>query len=281
MARFASFLILLTLAGLAAPSRAAAEVATASPSDPSALCERAILVGARQGGVPTAVLHSIALSETGRNLGGRFRPWPWAINREGQGHWFATRQEALDFARASIAAGRRSFDVGCFQINYHWHGANFPSLEAMFDQETGGIYAARFLKGLEQELGSWTLAAGAYHSRTPVFAERYRARFDRILAGLGGAPLVVAEADAGEVEAGPPRPSRTRMAGRPKVITIGAAPAIADPLAARVAAIRVERGRVPPSVAAAAEAEAAGTDEAEEAGATPGPVIVSTRGAPL
>ena len=101
--------------------------------------------GARRAGLPQEVLHAISLTETGRAQGGRLRPYPWAINREGKGFWFKNREEALAFAKASVAAGRRSFDVGCFQINYHWHGHNFPSLEAMFDPDTGADYAARFL----------------------------------------------------------------------------------------------------------------------------------------
>jgi hypothetical protein len=167
MARLAGMIALLALA-LSAPEGRA----ESAPERAAALCERAAVAGARRGGAPEAVLHAIALTETGRPLGGRLRPWPWAINREGEGHWFATREEALAFARASVAEGRRSFDVGCFQINYHWHGREFASLEAMFDQEAGGAYAARFLRELEDELGSWTAAAGAYHSRTPELARR-------------------------------------------------------------------------------------------------------------
>jgi hypothetical protein len=53
------------------------------------------------------MLHAVALTETGRKTGGRIRPFPWAINREGQGRWFETREEALAFARQSVADGRR------------------------------------------------------------------------------------------------------------------------------------------------------------------------------
>lgn len=213
--------------------------------------------------MPEPVLHAIALTETGRKLGGRLRPWPWAINREGVGHWFATREEALDFAQASVAAGRRSFDVGCFQINYHWHGHEFASLEAMFDQEAGGAYAAGFLRRLQGELGTWTAAAGAYHSRTPEFAQRYRTRFDRIYADLGGARLAVAAVEGPGEAAEAPRRSRTRMAGRPKIITLGAA---AQPTPAPPPAIRVERGKIPPSLVQAGQ---------------PTPAVLSSRSAPL
>jgi Transglycosylase SLT domain len=195
-------------------------VAAGAGQDPAAICERAIVDGARRSGVPESVLHAISLTETGRPSGGRLRPWPWAINREGRGHWFASRDEALAFARASLAAGRPSFDVSCFQINYRHHGHNFPSLESMFDPDVSADYAAQFLRSLYAELGSWSSAAGAYHSRTPARASAYRARFDRILAGLGGAPLVVAEAAPETGNAAPPRKSRTRMTRGPKIITL-------------------------------------------------------------
>lgn len=207
--------VLLLPCLLAAPALAA---------DDAAICERAIVTGAQRQGVPESVLHAVSLTETGRPDRGKLRPWPWAINREGQGFWFRTRAEALAFARQSVADGRLSFDVGCFQINYYWHGKNFPSLETMFDPEAGAAYAARFLGGLHAERGDWSAAAGAYHSQKPDRAGVYRARFDRILAGLGGKPLVVASASPGATDASPeaPRKSRTRMSRGPKIITLPA-----------------------------------------------------------
>jgi hypothetical protein len=267
MAQLTGILLVLLALGAAAPAKAQGVADEAA----AAVCERAIVAGARRGGVPVSALHAIALTETGRQMGGRTRPWPWAINREGEGHWFATRDEALAFARSSVAAGRTSFDVGCFQVNYRWHGHAFASLEAMFDQETNGTYAAQFLRTLHDELGDWSAAAGAYHSRTPEFANRYRARFDRIHAGLGGAPLVVADlGPEPEAAPDPDRPSRTRMRVRPKIITLsGTAPA--EPSAgAAVAGIKVERGRRPRSV-----------EQAEAEAAAGGPVVLSTRNAPL
>jgi hypothetical protein len=38
-------------------------------------------------------------------------------------------------------------------------------------------YAADFLASLHTELGSWEAAAGAYHSRTPKYADPYREKF--------------------------------------------------------------------------------------------------------
>ena len=61
------------------------------------------------------------------------------------------------------------------QINYRWHGHAFPSLDDMFDPEWTATYAAQFLRTLYEERGSWSEAAGAYHSLTPEKAQIYRA----------------------------------------------------------------------------------------------------------
>jgi hypothetical protein len=116
---------------------------------------------------------------------------------EGEGQWFATREEALAFAEARHAEGAESFDVGCFQINWRWHHENFVSIDQMFDPLANASYAAGFLNTLHQEGRSWSEAAGAFHSRTPEHADRYRAMFDS-----HRATAVAAGADEGRL-AGP------------------------------------------------------------------------------
>lgn len=150
-------------------------------------CLTAARTAASETGVPFEVLVAIAQTETGRRIDGSVQPWPWAVNLEGQGHWFATRAEAFDFAAQAQAQGGRSFDVGCFQINERWHGENFASLTEMFEPLANARYAARFLRSLYRETGDWSAAAGAYHSRTPGLADGYRQIFDRHLAAIGGA----------------------------------------------------------------------------------------------
>ncbi len=212
----------------------------------SALCERAVVEGARMTGVPQEILHAITLTETGREKAGRMRPWPWAINREGEGRWSRNRAEALAFARESLAAGRTSFDVGCFQINYRWHGQHFDSLEQMFDPIAGAVYAGMFLRDLHAETGNWSKAAGFYHSRTPDLSVIYQARFDRILEGIAHeAPLVV-RADA----ASKTRRSRLRLSKKPLIINI--APKPTDAEAPEVRREEHVAGEMPPFVPAAA-----------------------------
>lgn len=192
MRGLAHVVLLLTLA-LAQPARAA----TPADDDPSRICDRVTAVAAQRTGVPLSVLKAITLTETGRKRGGTFRPWPWTVNMEGAGTWFDSRAEALAYVYDHHDAGARSFDVGCFQINYKWHHANFASIEEMFDPLQNALYAARLLADLHAEMGSWTEAAGAYHSRTPKHADRYKAIFARhreSLRALDALPVEVAAA---------------------------------------------------------------------------------------
>ncbi|MCA0206854.1 MAG: transglycosylase SLT domain-containing protein [Proteobacteria bacterium] len=167
----------LALALIAAPASARPE-----------LCEAAAVTAAREAGMPVDVLLAIALTETGRSRDGTSRPWPWTANAEGRGHWFDTREEAARFARSLLARGQDLFDLGCFQINWHWHGQHFRQPEDLLDPLTAARYAARLLVSLHAEFGSWEGAAGAYHSRNPAHADRYRARFRSLRAGLDAAP---------------------------------------------------------------------------------------------
>ncbi len=158
-------------------------------------CRHAAILAARTHEVPQDVMLAITLTETGRTHNGSAGPWPWTVNVGGQGHWFDKEDEARAFVFGQIKAGVRNFDIGCFQINHRWHGENFASLEEMFQPIANADYAARFLKDLHREIGNWSGAAGAYHSRTEEFATRYRARFDTIRKALSPAPDVVAAAD--------------------------------------------------------------------------------------
>lgn len=152
------------------------------------LCHRAAARAAEATGVPLPVLTAIALTETGRRVDGRMAPWPWAINVAGASHYPDTLDSALDLARDVRRSGRRNFDLGCFQINYRWHGEAFDSLAQMLDPAANALYAARFLARLHADLGDWSLAAGRYHSATPVHANRYRDRFDTYLAAVEARP---------------------------------------------------------------------------------------------
>ena len=152
--------------------------------DISAKCDDAAQIAAEKTGVPLSVLKAISLNETGRKREGQMRPWPWTVNMEGAGVWFETEEEARSYVAQNFKRGARSFDVGCFQINFRWHGKAFASIDDMFDPQLNAVYAAEFLKDLHAEKGNWPEAAGAYHSRTKEYADRYSARFEATLAKL-------------------------------------------------------------------------------------------------
>ncbi len=180
-----------TLIGLIAALLVAQSAASWPDVSTAGLCDRAAQRAALSHGVPLDVLRAISRVETGRALDGQLAPWPWTINVEGKGFWFDSEQEAKSYVFGVFKAGKRSFDIGCFQINYRWHGKAFRSIDAMFKPEENADYAARFLKELHAELGSWTAAAGAYHSRTPDLARAYSGRFQNVLERLQQNPETI------------------------------------------------------------------------------------------
>jgi len=147
-------------------------------------CDHVAQQVAIESGVPVSVLQAITRTETGRRRNGQTQPWPWTVNMEGAGRWFDTPAQALQYVTEHFQRGARSFDVGCFQINYRWHGQHFSSVEEMFNPLENARYAARYLAELYSEKGNWDDAAGAYHSRTPRYANRYKARFRQFRAAM-------------------------------------------------------------------------------------------------
>jgi hypothetical protein len=183
--RRGNFLLALALVALLALG---SDTASATVDD-SRVCEAAATRAAAEFGVPRDLLLAVALAESGRQAGGAFSPWPWTINEAGRGRWFPSRQAAESHVESALATGARNIDIGCFQINHRWHAHKFETLAVMFDPVRNAGYAAGFLAELYRETGDWMLAAGAYHSRTPELAERYRGRVAALRAGLtDGAP---------------------------------------------------------------------------------------------
>ncbi|MFV0293654.1 MAG: hypothetical protein ACK5II_10770 [Paracoccus sp. (in: a-proteobacteria)] len=158
--------------------------AHAGDEEAAALCEWATQTAAAESGVPPDILGALTLTETGRRRDGVVRPWAWSVNAGGKGTWFNDPAPAIAFAKDQITRGQTNIDIGCFQLNYRWHGNNFSSVSEMFDPLLNARYAARFISQLHAEKEDWRTAAGAFHSRTPQYATRYLARFDEFRAAL-------------------------------------------------------------------------------------------------
>ncbi len=164
---------LLLLVILLTPAAAAAS----PPASPGVLCDTAITGAERALRLPLRLLGAIAEVESGRpDASGSLRPWPWTINAEGRGQFFASKREAVDAVRTLQAQGVQSIDVGCMQVNLMHHPNAFASLEEAFDPNANALYAARFLNTLYGISGSWMQATAAYHSQTPAIGADYQER---------------------------------------------------------------------------------------------------------
>jgi hypothetical protein len=138
------------------------------------LCKSAIAGAEAEQRIPDAFLSAIAKVESGRNVNGVIVPWPWTINAEGVGSFFATKEDAIAAVQALQARGVHSIDVGCMQVNLQQHPEAFHALDQAFDPVTNARFAAGLLLTLFGQTGSWPLAAAAYHSQTPTLGAAYQ-----------------------------------------------------------------------------------------------------------
>jgi len=159
------------------------------------LCTAAIMAAQQRVAIPDRLLLAIAIVETGRpqGPGGLLMPWPWTINAEGAGQFFDSKAQAIAATEALLARGVRSIDVGCMQINLFHHPKAFVGLDEAFEPRANADYAARFLRQLYEQTGTWPTAAGAYHSETPDLAAPYR---QRVLAAWGKPETAFGQAPA-------------------------------------------------------------------------------------
>jgi soluble lytic murein transglycosylase-like protein len=131
-----------------------------TPTSPSNACEREMAAAAQKYDVPLAVLYAVGLTESGQKSSLQ----PLAMNIAGKAYYASDLADALQKFTAAEAAGVALIDVGCMQIDQHYHGDQFPSVAAMFDPHANVDYGARLLGRLYVQEGSWTLAVARYHA---------------------------------------------------------------------------------------------------------------------
>ncbi len=165
----------LALLGLLAASP------TLAGHPPETACLTAIRQAEREQRMPGKLLLALGVTEAGREVDKRLTVWPWTVNAEGRGRYFPSKDAAIAHVRALRAKGVRSIDVGCMQVNLHWHPRAFPDLETAFDPASNVAYAAGMLKGFHGDLKNWTRSVKFYHSQTPNKGDAY---FDRVAANL-------------------------------------------------------------------------------------------------
>jgi hypothetical protein len=124
------------------------------------ICEAEMTRAAEAHDVPLGVLYAVGMTETGQ----RGKLHPYALNIAGRPYFATGVRDAVETFGKERERGVRLIDLGCMQINHHYHGKEFASVEAMLDPVQNVDYAARFLKHLRRREGSWTLAVARYHA---------------------------------------------------------------------------------------------------------------------
>lgn len=122
--------------------------------------------------VPALLLRGIALVESG--VEGLI--WPWTVNVRGKAHYFNTRRETELFLDKCLKLGITNMDVGCMQINWHWHQDNFNHPKELLSPEVALPYAASLLRDHQKRTGSWMKAALLYHSKDAMKQALYKER---------------------------------------------------------------------------------------------------------
>jgi soluble lytic murein transglycosylase-like protein len=124
------------------------------------VCEREMARASKAYEVPLAMLYAVGLTETGR----RGSLQPYAMNIEGKPFFGDDLDQAVKRFEEARRGGAKLIDIGCMQIDHHFHAGHFASLREMFEPARNVDYAAQFLRSLKAQEGSWTLAVARYHA---------------------------------------------------------------------------------------------------------------------
>ena len=143
-------------------------------------------------GVPSEVLYSVALQESGTRLRGQLVPWPWTLNVAGAGYRFATRSDACNALLHAIqTAGPHRVDVGLGQTNIGANGHRYSSPCEGLDPYKNLSVTAQILAEHKAKGCDWITAAGRYHRPAGGKpAARYRLAFAKHLSRVTGINLM-------------------------------------------------------------------------------------------
>ncbi len=176
------FLLILLMLIQPVQARAYAEI-----RDDALVCMDATQKFEKEYRIKEHLLSTISSVETGRWDASRQRnvAWPWTVNAQGKGYFFKSKAEAVREVKRMQAAGIKSIDVGCMQINLAYHPKAFKSVEDAFDPQKNVEYGAKFLKNLYAKKGNdWIKAAMAYHSSVPRKAQLYKQKLANAYEGV-------------------------------------------------------------------------------------------------
>lgn len=127
------------------------------------------------------ILYAIAMQESGRmdeetNL---LKPWPWALNVEGKGYYFANMTEIWDALALFVQEEPRHIGIGLVQVTWPFNPDILTNPYLALEPSVNLALGARILRGCYDRHGDWWRAVGCYHSPTPKIATAYRQRVYR------------------------------------------------------------------------------------------------------
>lgn len=149
--------------------------------------------------IPAGLMDAVGYVESGYD--------PLSINADGMPYHPATIDEAVNLVERLQRQGARYIDVGCMQVDLHYHPDAFADLRAAFDPSLNTAYGAQYLRENWTHWGTWTQAVGYYHSADPGRQADYVAR---VKARLTGATLPRSTTT----------PALTASSSGPKMVTV-------------------------------------------------------------
>ncbi len=155
--------------------------------------------------IPPGLVNAVALAESGRWLekDKSTKPWPWTVTSGQDSFYLSSKQEAIAKVEELQAGGRTNIDVGCMQINLHYHPDAFSNLDDAFDPNQNVAYGTKFLKDLRNKTRSWGKATAFYHSQNRARGIAYRDKVYKLWRKLRRRPSVpAAKVETGSAPSG-------------------------------------------------------------------------------
>lgn len=115
--------------------------------------------------IPSGLLFAIAKTESGMKA--------YALNIGGRAVFLPSISKAQEVLEDKLSSGLTNIDVGVMQVNYRWHSHEFDSLEEMLTPASNINYAAKLLKSLYAQHGTWHKAVRFYHSANSEHHRKY------------------------------------------------------------------------------------------------------------
>lgn len=166
-------------------------------------CQGTISAAERSNRLPAGLLKAIGAVESGFD--------PYAVNADGVAYHPGSADAAAALVRKLSRAGALFIDVGCLQVDLHYHPDAFPSIESAFTPAANVAYGAKLLTGNLVQYGDWSSAVAYYHSGDPARQADYLARVAGQLSTYGDGTL--------QLRGGRPM-SRTDGASAPRMATL-------------------------------------------------------------